>query len=285
MRRASGDDPAAGTGQGSGRYRRRPAPPAPPPGWYWLGGRRTVAAALRAGRAERLALAAGARGVEALAAEAAQRGIAVAQLTAEALAAVVGPDARGCAALVRPLRPRGLDELLRPAPGAGRPPGGGARLLLACDRIQDPRNLGAMARTLEAVGGAGLILQRHRAVGITPVVERTAAGALESLEWAVVHNLPQALDRGRQAGYWIFGASLDGEPVGAGVDWAERSILVVGSEGRGIGPLVGRRCDRLVALPMRGRVESLNASVAVGILLYDWLRWDSARQPGRGGEH
>ena len=223
----------------------------------------------------RLVVAAGAHGMEALEAGAEARGVPSARLPRDELAALAGEEAQGCAVLVRRLGGVSLEDLLA---ADGGDAGDRARLLLACDRLQDPRNLGAVARTVEAAGACGLILPRHRAAGVTPAAERAAAGAFESLPWAEVHNLPQALGMCRRAGFWIYGAAPEGDPVPQGVDWAVRSVLVVGAEGRGLTPLVRRGCDRLVALPMRGAVESLNASVAAGILLYDWVRWDAARR-------
>ena len=273
--RPSGSTRGAPPGPDGLRREASAARGAGPTATYWLGGRRTAAAALRSGRALRLAVAAGTHGMEALEAGAATRGVPLARLPGEELVALAGEEAQGCAALVPRLSGVLLEDLLA---DDGRRSPDGARLLLACDRLQDPRNLGAIARTLEAAGGRGLILPRHRAAGVTPAAERAAAGAFESLPWAEVHNLPQALGMCRRAGFWIYGAAPEGDPVRQGVDWANRSVLVVGAEGRGLAPLVRRGCDRLVALPMRGAVESLNASVAAGILLYDWVRWDAARR-------
>lgn len=238
---------------------------------YWLGGRHNAAAALRSGRAHRLAVAEGARGLERLLELAAAAGVPVQRLPSGALRALAGPEAQGCAALVQPLKPLPLEQLLGEQPPA---------LLVACDHLQDPHNLGAVARTLEAAGGAGLILPLRRACPVTPAAERAAAGAFDFLPWAAVHNLAQALDHCRRAGFWVFGADPDAAPAWgdeAGIDWAPRSVLVVGSEGRGLAPLSRRHCDRLVALPLLGRGESLNASVAAGILVYDWVRWRQAR--------
>ena len=248
------------------------ARPGAAPRPYWLGGRRPVAAALAAGRALRLAYAEGARGLEALRARAEALGLPVERVPRSALTAYAGEEAQGVAALVRPLRPVSLEDLLAPGPPGERV------LLVALDHLQDPRNLGAVARTAEAAGARGLFFPERRAVGVTPAAERTAAGAFESLAWAVVHNLAQALARCRRAGFWVFGAAPDGRALGAGVGWAPRSVLVVGAEGRGLAPWVRRQCDEVVGLPMRGRVESLNAAVAAGILVYDWLRWDEAQR-------
>lgn len=238
-----------------------------------------MAAALRSGRAEALAVARGAQRLESVLALAARCGLGAEEISRQDLVDRAGEEAQGCAVLVSPLVPveisRVLDKPAAQDAGDGRPAG---RLILACDHVQDPRNLGAIARTLDAVAGAALIFPDRRSVSVTPAVERTAAGAFETLPWAAVPNLVQTLGRCRAAGYWIFGAVPDGDPLSAGVDWAPRSVLVVGAEGRGISALVRRSCDRLVALPMRGSVESLNAAVAAGILLYDWVRWDTSRR-------
>ncbi len=233
---------------------------------FWLGGRHVVLAALLAGRATQLALLSGGRGLEELVALAGARGVPVQWVERMALEAMAGPDAQGCAAWVSPLPTVDLETLLARLPRQRR------CLLVALDHLQDPHNLGAIARSAEAAGASGLMIPTHRAAGLTAAVERAAVGALQYLPVAQAHNLPQALDRCRQDGFWIYGSAGDGEVDYRAASLAERSVLVVGGEERGMGPLVRRHCDQVLRLPLWGRTQSLNASVAAAILIYEWAR-------------
>lgn len=223
-------------------------------------------AALARGRVRRLAVLPGAGGLDRLIAEAAGAGIPLLRLGRAELDRLAGGDAQGCAAWVDPLPSVDLDDRL-----AAIDPRAPA-LLVACDHLQDPRNLGAIARTAAAVGAGGLIIPDRRAAGLGAGAERTAAGALQALPCILVHNLTWALDRCRATGFWCYGAAADGALDYAEADFAPRTVLVLGAEGRGLAPLVRRHCDALVRLPMRGGVQSLNAAVAAGILMYEWVR-------------
>jgi 23S rRNA (guanosine2251-2'-O)-methyltransferase len=145
--------------------------------------------------------------------------------------------------------------------------------LLALDHVEDPQNLGAILRTAEAVGVHGVVLPRRRAAGITPAVINASAGAAEHLWVAVVPNLVRALQNLRQADVWLVGVEVDetARPYHE-VDWERPLVVVVGSEGRGLSRLVRKTCDFLIRFPMRGRVGSLNASVAAGLALYEAWR-------------
>jgi 23S rRNA (guanosine2251-2'-O)-methyltransferase len=149
-----------------------------------------------------------------------------------------------------------------------RPPG----LLLVLDSVQDPQNLGALARTAEAVGADGLVLGRHRSAGVTPAAAKASAGATEHLPVAVVPNLVGALDRIGAAGLWRVGLAAEGTVRYDRFDYTAPVALVVGAEGQGLRPLTRRHCDVLVSLPMAGRVASLNAGVAGALLLYETAR-------------
>jgi 23S rRNA (guanosine2251-2'-O)-methyltransferase len=164
-----------------------------------------------------------------------------------------------------------LDDLLKVANQRGEPP-----LLVLLDQLQDPQNLGTLIRTAEAVGAHGVVLPRHRAVGVTPAVERASAGAIEHLLVAEVTNLNRAVDDLKEQGVWIVGLDAEGKHDLADVDAAIPLGLVVGSEGKGISRLLREKCDFLVRLPMRGKVGSLNAAVAGSIVLYDLFRRRSA---------
>jgi 23S rRNA (guanosine2251-2'-O)-methyltransferase len=159
-----------------------------------------------------------------------------------------------------------LDEALARVPEDER------ALFVAIDGVTDPHNLGSIARTAEAVGGHGLLVADRRAVGVTPTVEKSAAGALAHLPLVRAGNLAHALDVLRDHGVWSLG--LDGDApdeLSSHPLAAEPCVLVVGAEGQGLRRLTRARCDALVRLPMRGRVGSLNASVAAGVALYTIL--------------
>jgi 23S rRNA (guanosine2251-2'-O)-methyltransferase len=147
-------------------------------------------------------------------------------------------------------------------------------LVVVLDEIQDPRNLGAVCRVAEAAGAAGVVIPERRAAQITPVVCKTSAGAVEHLPVARVRNIADYLASARDAGAWIYGADADGIPY-TQPDYSGRKILVLGSEGKGLRPRVAKACDELVALPVRGRVESLNVATAAAALVYGILQSDS----------
>lgn len=147
-----------------------------------------------------------------------------------------------------------------------------APLLLVLDGIEDPHNLGAILRTAEAAGAQGVILPTRRAVGLTGAVAKVSAGAVEHLPVARVVNLSQAIERLKEARFWIYGLDAKGSRSYAEVDYRGPVALVVGGEGRGMRPLVAGRCDGTVCIPMRGKVESLNVSVATAVVLYEILR-------------
>jgi len=141
------------------------------------------------------------------------------------------------------------------------------------DEVQDPRNLGAVARVAETAGAAGLVIPERRAAQVTPVVCKTSAGAVEHLPVARVRNIADYLASARGAGAWIYGADASGIPY-TQPDYSGRKVLVLGSEGRGLRPRVANACDQLIALPVRGKVESLNVSTAAAALVYGILQSD-----------
>jgi len=148
--------------------------------------------------------------------------------------------------------------------------------ILVLDEVEDPHNLGALIRTVDAVGAHGVIIPKHRSVGLTGTVAKTSAGAVEHVLVARVTNLVQTLEELKKAGCWIAGAEAGGVEVFA-TDLTGPRVLVIGSEGKGIGRLVREACDEIVSLPMKGKINSLNASVAGSILLYEVLRQRAAK--------
>ena len=154
-------------------------------------------------------------------------------------------------------------------------------LLVALDGIEDPHNLGAILRTAEVFGADGVILPKHRAAGVTATVLRAAAGAAEHLSIARTTNLTGCLERLKGLGYWVCGADMDGGTPLDRADLARPLVMVVGGEHSGVRPGIRQHCDLLVRIPMAGRVGSLNASVAAGILLYEVSRRRSIKNEGK----
>lgn len=149
---------------------------------------------------------------------------------------------------------------------------GSRALLLALDGVEDPHNLGACLRTAEAAGADAVLVPRHRAVGLTPVVRKVASGAAERVPLVVAPNLARALERLAQSGMRVVGASADGTCDYTSADLTGAIALVLGGEGRGLRRLTRERCDLLVRIPMAGSAESLNVSVATGVMLFEARR-------------
>lgn len=141
-------------------------------------------------------------------------------------------------------------------------------LLVLLDQVQDPRNYGAIIRSAEVLGAHGVVSEARRSAPLTAVVAKTAAGAAAHLPLVQVPNLPNLVRDLKGRGVWIYGADADGSTPPDGVDWDRDVALVIGSEGTGLRRLMKERCDELVRIDTRGRVSSLNASVAAGVLLY-----------------
>ncbi|HXR60866.1 MAG TPA: 23S rRNA (guanosine(2251)-2'-O)-methyltransferase RlmB [Solirubrobacterales bacterium] len=145
-------------------------------------------------------------------------------------------------------------------------------LLVALDQVQDPRNLGAVCRSAEFAGAAGVVVPERRAAAVTPVACKASAGAVEHLEVAHVRNLADWLTEAKEAGFWIWGADAEAKQAPWSVELTGSTVLVLGGEGKGLRPRVAASCDGLVALPRRGEVESLNVSAAATALLFEALR-------------
>jgi len=141
-------------------------------------------------------------------------------------------------------------------------------LVICLDEVQDPHNLGAVCRVAEAGGAAGVAIPSRRAAEVTPAVCKASAGAVEHLAVARVGNLADWLGGAKQSGAWVYGASAEAAVAWDEPDWGGRVVLVLGAEGKGLRPRVASACDQLVALPMRGRVGSLNVSTAAAAFVY-----------------
>ncbi len=145
----------------------------------------------------------------------------------------------------------------------------GERLLLVLlDQLTDPRNVGAIIRSAEALGAHGVVMEGRRSAPITAVVVKASAGATAHVPLVVVSNLPTAIERLKERGVWVYGADGEARTTPEQVDWDREAALVIGSEGTGMRRLVRERCDDLVGIPLSGKVGSLNAAVAAGVLLY-----------------
>jgi 23S rRNA (guanosine2251-2'-O)-methyltransferase len=147
-----------------------------------------------------------------------------------------------------------------------------ARMLVVLDGIEDPHNLGAIVRTAHAAGASAAVIPERRAAGLTETAHKAAAGALAYLPVVRVPNVARALDRMKEAGFWIYGLDERGEQPYDQVTYTAPSALVVGGEGHGIHQNVRKRCDALIRIPMAGPIASLNVSVAAGIALYEWRK-------------
>jgi 23S rRNA (guanosine2251-2'-O)-methyltransferase len=184
--------------------------------------------------------------------------------TAEEVAARCGSDAhQGVCAEVDPYPYADEADLL----AASDP------LIVALDEVTDPQNLGAIARTAEAAGATGIVIPERRSADVTAAVCKASAGAVEHLPIARVRNLADFLADAKQAGCWCYGAAAGAKTPYTAPDWSGGVVLVLGAEGKGLRPRVAAACDDLVALPLRGRVESLNVSATAAVLLYTILQF------------
>ena len=160
-----------------------------------------------------------------------------------------------------------IEDILEYAASKGEKP-----FVVILDKIEDPHNLGAIIRSAECMGVHGIIIQKRNACQITDIVEKTAAGAVNYMRVARVTNITRAIEELKKAGLWIYGLDMEGATTIYDTDLTGSIGIVVGSEGEGISRLVTEKCDFLASIPMSGRVTSLNASVAAGILLYEAVR-------------
>ena len=231
-------------------------------------GRNSVTEALKAGRGiNKVLLAQGDHAVEEIVTLARERGVAfqfVERGKIEALAA--GHRHQGVLAYAAPVSYVELDEILARAEAKGEPP-----FLVLLDELEDPHNLGALLRTADATGVHGILIPKRRSVPLNATVAKTSAGAVEYVPVARIGNVAQTLKKLKERGLWVVGADMDGTPYDQ-ADLTGPMVLVVGSEGKGMSRLTKENCDIIVRLPMVGRINSLNASVAGSILMYESLR-------------
>ena len=236
-----------------------------------LEGRNALQEALRSGRTvDKVFIAAGEidRGLQRLAAEAKEAGAVVVPVDRRKLDAMSFTHAhQGVIALAAAHVYYSIDDILEEAASRGEAP-----LIVICDELSDPHNLGAILRSAECAGAHGVIIPKRRSVGLTATVAKASAGAVEYMKVARVTNISAAIAELKQKGVWVFGTAAEGAIPMYQADLSGPAAIVIGSEGDGMSQLVRKNCDVMVNIPMRGRISSLNASAAASILLYEALR-------------
>ncbi len=234
-------------------------------------GRNAVTEALRAGRSiDKIFIAKGEvdKTLGHIASKARDMGVVVVEADRRKLDAMSATHAhQGVIALAAVREYVSVDRILEIARERGEDP-----FVIVCDEISDPHNLGAIIRTAECVGAHGIVIPKRRSAGLTSVVGKTSAGAAEHMAVARVANLPAAIKELKSRGLWVYGTAAQAPAGMWSTDLTGPVCLVIGSEGDGMGRLVTENCDVLVSIPMHGHVNSLNASAAAAVLMYEVLR-------------
>ena len=235
-----------------------------------IAGRNPVAEALRSGRSvDCLYIAKGELNgsVKVIAALAREKKIPIKEVDRKKLDQMTAGSAhQGVAAAASVKEYASVDDIFALAQKRNESP-----FIIVLDEIEDPHNLGAIIRTAECAGAHGIIIPKRRAAGLSFTVGKASAGAYEYVPVARVTNIAAAIDELKERGCWVYGADMDGQTY-CSCDLRGAAALVIGSEGRGLGRLVREKCDAVLSLPMKGRINSLNASVAAGILMYEFSR-------------
>lgn len=242
-------------------------------------GRNPVLEALRSGREiDRLLVAHGTGGgsVTAIIAKCRAKGILIKEISPQKLDYYCGgANHQGVAVMFASQEYATVEDMFALAETRGEKP-----FLIICDEIEDPHNLGAIIRTAEATGVHGVIIPERRSASLNATVAKAACGALEYVPVARVTNIANTIDALKQRGVWVFGADMDGDDY-TRTDFDTPCALVIGNEGKGIGALTAKKCDAIISLPMCGKINSLNASVAAGILMYEVVRSRNADKKPR----
>ena len=252
--------------------RRRPAQMAPSEEVEGqLEGRNALTEALKSGRTiDKVFIAAGEtdRGLQRLAAQAKEAGAVVVPVDRRKLDAMSVTHAhQGVITLAAAHEYATVDDLLQEAADRGEAP-----LIVICDELTDPPNLGAIMRSAECAGAHGVIIPKRRSVGLTAVVAKASAGAVEYMKVARVTNISTTIGELKEKGVWVFGTAAEGSIPMYKADLTGPAAIVIGNEGDGMSQLVRKNCDVMVHIPMKGRISSLNASAAASILLYEAVR-------------
>lgn len=236
-----------------------------------LEGRNALQEALRSGRTiDKVFIASGDidRGLQRLAAEAKDAGAVVVPVDRRKLDIMSFTKAhQGVITLAAAHEYCTIDDILEEAASRGE-----NALIVICDELTDPHNLGAIMRSAECAGAHGVVIPKRRSVGLTATVAKASAGAVEYMKVARVTNINTAISELKEKGVWIFGTAAEGSIPMYKADLAGPTAIVIGNEGDGMSPLVKKNCDVTVSIPMRGRISSLNASAAASILLYEAVR-------------
>lgn len=238
-------------------------------GLYQIEGRNAISHALKAGRnIDKLYIAQGVQGVGELINLAKESGAVISSIPRQKMNQMAQTvQHQGVIAMCSPVEYKTVDDILKIAKEKNEPP-----FIIALDSIVDPHNLGAILRTANAAGVHGVIITKHRSVGITSTVAKTSAGAIEHIAVARVVNLQQTLEKFKEAGLWVYGAAASVANTYTQTKMTGPICLVIGNEGTGISKYIVRSCDFLVSIPMLGQIESLNASVAGALLMYEIVR-------------
>ena len=236
-----------------------------------LEGRNALTEALRSGRTiDKVFIASGEtdRGLQRLAAQAREAGAVVVPVDRRKLDAMSTTHAhQGVITLAAVHEYASIDDILEEAASRGE-----NALIVICDELTDPHNLGAILRSAECAGAHGVIIPKRRSVGLTATVAKASAGAVEYMKVARVTNLNNAIAELKEKGVWIFGTAAEGSIPMYKANLTIPAAIVIGNEGEGMSPLVQKNCDITVHIPMKGRISSLNASAAASILLYEAVR-------------
>ena len=236
-----------------------------------LEGRNALTEALRSGRTiDKVFIASGEtdRALQRLAAQAKEAGAVVVPVDRRKLDAMSVTHAhQGVITLAAAHTYASVDDILQEAADRGE-----AALIVICDELTDPHNLGAIMRSAECAGAHGVIIPKRRSVGLTATVAKASAGAVEYMKVARVTNINQTIAQLKEKGVWIFGTAAEGSVPMYQADLTGPAAIVIGNEGTGMSPLVQKNCDVTVHIPMQGRISSLNASAAASILLYEAVR-------------
>ena len=236
-----------------------------------LEGRNALQEALKSGRTvDKVFIAAGEtdRALQRLAAEAKEAGAVVVPVDRRKLDAMSFTRAhQGVIALVAAHVYYSIDDILEEAASRGEAP-----LIVICDELSDPHNLGAILRSAECAGAHGVIIPKRRSVGLTATVAKASAGAIEYMKVARVTNINSAIAELKEKGVWVFGTAAEGSIPMYQANLTVPAAIVIGNEGDGMSQLVRKNCDVMLNIPMKGHISSLNASAAASILLYEALR-------------
>lgn len=234
-------------------------------------GRNAVIEALRSGRTiENILIAKGDRegAINVITALAKEKGIVIKEVDRRKIDSMSSTGShQGVIAQTTPYSYCEVEDIIQYAQDKGEDP-----FIIVLDEIEDPHNLGSIIRTAEVCGAHGIIIPKRRNVGVTAAVYKSSVGAVEYVKIAKVTNINNVIDTLKDQGIWVYGADMDGEEYCYEADLKGPIALVIGSEGKGMSRLTKEKCDKIIKIPMRGNVNSLNASVAAGIIMYEVLK-------------